>query len=57
MPLRYSDLTSNHLRGEVMKTEAQRQIVDAEPAPGITQGITHTLAREVESLDDVSTSG
>lgn len=52
--LRYTDLTPDHLRGEMVKTEAQQQIVDAELASAITQGITHERTREVESLEDVS---
>lgn len=54
MTLRYAHLAPDHLRGEMVKTEAQCQIVDAEPASEITQGITHERAREVQSLEDVS---
>ena len=56
MTLRYAHLAPDHLRGEMVKTEAQPQIVDAEPASEITQGITHERAREVQSLEDVSTT-
>jgi integrase len=56
MTLRYAHLTPDHLRGEMVKTEAQHQIVDAQPASEITQGITHERAREVQSREDVSTT-
>ncbi len=50
MTLRYAHLAPDHLRGEMVKTEAQRPVV--EPISDITQGITHERAREVQSVED-----
>jgi integrase len=50
MTLRYAHLPPDHLRGEMVKTEGQRQ---SSPLSEITQGITHERAREVQSVEDV----
>jgi site-specific recombinase XerD len=42
MTLRYAHLAPDHLRGEMVKTEAQRQAV--EPGSEITEGITQEPA-------------
>jgi hypothetical protein len=52
MTLRYAHLTPDHLRGEMVKTEAQRPAA-VEATSEITQGITHEQSREVESVEDV----
>jgi integrase len=52
MTLRYAHLAPDHLRGEMVKTEAQRPAA-VEATSEITQGITHEQSREVESVEDV----